>query len=283
MSSVDAVVRQLPFLLCEFYRHLWRRHRFRVFLCGRRPESNQTDFRIQVRRLLNTYMGCDAFLGEDISEFRSSPKPDRDHLTIEIRAAQRSDLIIIFLGSAGTLAEVTAFATNKDINPKLVVFNDVAHAEAKSFINLGPLQLIDRARVIRYEPEAALPSAALIRELDRVLGGEWFRQSGSKGKLSQLDLEAYAALLTIHAGYPIRIKELSGAYPFSERALKDSLSKLIRAKLVSKRESQYIPTTGVSSARFATGIAGDIGRVRMQVLARRMQDEEAIADYRTIL
>lgn len=65
-------------------------------------------------------------------------------LELEDELAKYVDLIIIPLEGQGTLAEIGAFAVNKKLLPKIIAINDVKYKNVKSFINLGPLDLIKK-------------------------------------------------------------------------------------------------------------------------------------------
>ncbi len=67
-----------------------------------------------------------------------------DYLSIEERLADYSDCVVLINESAGTLAELGAFASNNKVVNKLLIVNDILHVGHKSFINLGPLAKADK-------------------------------------------------------------------------------------------------------------------------------------------
>lgn len=169
MQPIDVVTAQLPLLLNDFFKYQHRNARLSVFLCGRKPEDPHFDLRKQVARLLQHRMGCRAFLGEEIEQLRFGPQPDVNHLTIEVQEATQSDLVVMFLGSEGTLSEVTAFAMSEAINPKVVVFNDIQYRDVDSFVNLGPLRLLRKDQIIYYDVADEIPSVDLVKHLDKIV------------------------------------------------------------------------------------------------------------------
>ena len=65
-------------------------------------------------------------------------------LTIENQLADYSDCVLIINESAGTLAELGAFAGNDKIVGKLLVVNSYQYLDEESFINMGPLSKINK-------------------------------------------------------------------------------------------------------------------------------------------
>lgn len=66
-------------------------------------------------------------------------------LDLETELGSYVDAILIPLEGFGTFAELGAFTQNKKLLPKIIVLNDFAHKHKKSFINLGPIDLIKRS------------------------------------------------------------------------------------------------------------------------------------------
>jgi len=69
-----------------------------------------------------------------------------DLLEFEDDIAHIASLIVIILESAGSIAELGAFAVNDVLNKKLQVFICDDHYEQDSFIKLGPLRYLDSIR-----------------------------------------------------------------------------------------------------------------------------------------
>lgn len=282
MYPIDTVVAAVPALLSDLFRH--NRDRLSVFLCGRKPEDRRFDLRFQVKRVLENRMGCSAFLGEDIAELKGPPKPDRDHLTIEVKEAANSDLVVMFLGSAGTLAEVTAFAMDREINPKVVVFNAAKYKDDKSFINLGPLKLLRPDRVIYYDADETVPSVQIVRHLDRILANLRFHRAGIQNVFTPaLGFESWVALSLIYATFPVRYQELSELFPWDDARLRQALSELFNADYVAKQEAKYLPVKTLASLPGPAGLRRDVAHLRLKMLGHRISDSQIVADYRLLV
>lgn len=284
MHEIDAAISKTPLLLNDLFRHRHARRTLKVFLCGRKPSDRRFDLRIQVKRLLEGRMGCKSFLGEDIAELTETPRPDKDHLTIEVKEAKKSDLIVMFLGSPGTLAEVTAFAMNRDTNKKLVVFNNIKYKNDKSFINLGPLRLLPRENVIFYDPEAETTTAEVVVHLDKILARTWFGVYASHYLPSAaLSFEQFILLCVVYAAFPVRYAELGELFPFNEKAFRDALKALFLGKFIQKQEDKFIPVGDLQDLAIGGDCVADIARVRTKLLDKRLQSDQCISDYRLIV
>ena len=284
MHEVDRVLSRVPVLVNDFLRHVHSRGALKVFLCGSKPEDLRFDLRVQVKRVLNERWGCRAFLGEEIDPRRVAPRVDADILSIEVHEAASSDLVVMFLGSPGTIAEVTAFALDAGINKKLVVFNDAIRQHERSFLNRGPLRLIDRERLIYYDARSDMPSPRLLVQLDKVIAAAWFRKHDLQTAFAvPLQFPSFAALALIYALYPVRYRELRALYPFDEDLLRSVLRELFDRHLVQQHERKYVPGNGLEEAAIAGGLAADIGRVRVGLMANRLRNPEVVSDYRLAL
>jgi len=63
---------------------------------------------------------------------------------LEDDLAKYVDVIILPLEGIGTYCELGAFAVNKSLLPKIILINDEKFKKSKSFINLGPIDLIKK-------------------------------------------------------------------------------------------------------------------------------------------
>jgi len=84
-----------------------------------------------------------------------------DLLTIEHRLADYSDCVLIINESAGTLAELGAFASNTKVVKKLLVVNPKEHFGRQSFINLGPIAKADKKSLFKKTIHVDLQSASI--------------------------------------------------------------------------------------------------------------------------
>lgn len=267
------------FLLCDLFKHLFKRKQ-KVFLCGSKVEDEFRDLRAQVKLVMKHWMGCSAFLGEDIDRILTTTKVDHDHLTIEIDEAEKSDLIVMFLGSVGTVAELTAFVMTKSIQPKLLVFNDVQFKEEKSFLNEGPIKMLGSEQLVFYNADEPQLTQKMVEHLDRAVAQCWF----NKSKIycwTGLEFEMFATLAAILVCYPVRYKDLVQLLPITDKSVRASLNHLIENGLTTKREKKYLPGSNWQGLQFGP-VMRDIARTRLRLMNVRLQDEENVSDYRLI-
>ncbi len=283
MYDIDVATSKLPLLLNDFFRHLHSSRKPKVFLCGKELADRRFDLREQVKRLLQSRMGCSPFLGEDISEFQQAPRPDTDHLSIEVKFAEQSDLIIMFLGSPGTLAEVTAFAMNRNTNRKVVVFNDIKFKDEKTFINLGPLKLLPKGSQVFYDTSLGL-TPEVVMHLDRIVAKTWFDMHSLEHVLSPtLAFAEFIVLAIIYASYPVRYTELNQLCPFPEQTVLDALKVLFARSLLREEEKKYLPRGKLDTRRIKGNVVTDIANVRAKLMNKRLCREEVVTDYRLII
>jgi len=229
-------------------------------------------------------MGCDVFMGEDINALAQLPRADRDHLTIEVKEAQQRDLIIMFLQSPGTISELTAFAMTESVNPKLIVFNDVGYKDKKSFLNQGPLRLLRPDQIIYYNAAEDRPTPELVGELDRMVARAWFDKSSIQLPGGAADeFETFVAFATVYATFPVDYEDLVAFFPFDERSLRTSLKFLRKHELIRKEEKFFLPSAELQKLSISTACAADLSRARLALMSSRLNDEDAIADYRLLL
>jgi len=86
---------------------------------------------------------ADIQLAEDINDWYREDTY-KDLICFEKDIAQLAGLVVIFLESAGAIAELSAFSQVPVINKKLQVFIDETHERVESFIVLGPIKYIQR-------------------------------------------------------------------------------------------------------------------------------------------
>lgn len=284
MHPVDLAVSQIPLLLNDFFKHQHTNTALSVFLCGRRPEDPHFDLRKQVKRLLETRMGCKAFLGEDIAELKYGPKPNVNHLTIEVREATQSDMVVMFLGSPGTIAEVTAFAMDRKINSKVIVFNDAKFEDSASFVNRGPLKLLSEDQIIYYDATAEVPSVELVRHLDTLFARKRFEYTiADSSPPCELGFDAWIALCLVFASYPVKYEGLANLFPWQERRLRRALKVLFAAKWLEEREAKYVPRCTLEELPMDSGFIASLARARMILLGDRLRNADSVADYRLLL
>lgn len=124
------------------------RHPHFVFLCGgailneELVNSARAAF-LRHRDLLTTSPIWDKLiLAEDI--FNKFPEAEyKDLLSFEKDLAQLSSLIVIFLESAGSFAELGSFVAMPDVRRKVAVVIADKHARNKSFVWMGPITYLE--------------------------------------------------------------------------------------------------------------------------------------------
>jgi hypothetical protein len=247
------------FYLSGLFAHMQMGRRLKVFLCGSQPEPRGRDLRRQLRHELNRKMGCDAFLGEEIEGLD------------DVRVKKKGDLIVIFLGSAGTIAEVTAFALNNKLHDKLVVFNPIKFRDSDSFINHGPLRLLDQDSIIYYDPAQSVSRGRVLSDIDLRIARQWYLKSERAARLLQpLTFEEYVTLCGIYVSHPISYAELCEVIG-SEKIVRPSLTKLFQIGMIKEEKKTYLPQMPIDALGVSPSAALDISRVRLAVLNARLQ------------
>jgi len=270
-------------LLNDFFKNFSKKRKLKVFLCGARPKDEFFDLRFRVKRILRDKMGCSAFLGEEIEDIRKSTKVHRDQLTIEVGEARQSDLVLMFLGSPGTIAEVTAFAMDQDITRKLFVFNDIRYKDAESFINFGPLRLLGDEQVIYYEPNSREPSDELVERIDVAVARIWYNKSKLEDSFDfEMAFETFVTIACIYAAFPVRYAELLDLLPLNERTVRGALNNLFTQNLIETAENKYLPTEPLQALPLGRATY-DVARSRARLMAGRLSDADHVSDYRIIL
>lgn len=132
-------------ILNEIYSKLYKRdvdYSLNIFLCG--AETSKRD---SIRELLNTEFKKDAKFNSVYPEYVFANlygKGGYNLLELEDELANYVDLIILPLEGIGTYCELGAFAVNKALLSKIIAINNIKHKKSKSFINLGPIDLIKK-------------------------------------------------------------------------------------------------------------------------------------------
>lgn len=111
-----------------------------IFLCGA-DTANINSFRYMLNNEFKKYAKFNVVYPELIFATLLNRK-DSNLLELEDELASYVDLIVLPLEGQGTLAEIGAFTVNKNLLPKIIAINDIRFKNSKSFINLGPLDLI---------------------------------------------------------------------------------------------------------------------------------------------
>jgi hypothetical protein len=113
-----------------------------IFLCG--AETKKKD---SIRDLLNIAFRKDAKFNSVYPEYIFASlysKGGENLLELEDDLANYVDVIVLPLEGIGTYCELGAFAVNKSLLPKIIAINNSRYKKSKSFINLGPIDLIKK-------------------------------------------------------------------------------------------------------------------------------------------
>ena len=278
MNPIAREASKLPLLLSDFFRHLHtqQKRKLVVFLCGQQEGERYFDLRHNIGDFINSKMGCKAFLGEQIEELRINTTPSQNHLSIEVAKAKESKLVVIFLESPGTISELTAFALDEKINPKLLVFNSEQYRDCKSFINLGPLRLLRPDQIVYYDSPNHQKLRAVVAQLDYEIARCWFNTYYSNpGKTlgdKKLEFEDYITLFLIYVTYPIspRNLKLLLAELTLQKTYKNVRKTLGALKLVANDNKKMLyPCVPLGKLTYPKGLIADISKMRLRLLSKK--------------
>jgi hypothetical protein len=163
-----------------------------------------------------------------------------NYLKIEAEHAFKSDIVVIFLGSPGTFAELGAFAMDEKIRSKLVIFNERKHEKENSFINSGPLKWLKKEQTIWYEKSLS-STEEIYRHLDYLVANIRFdKRKKSYIKIDNLGLfgkfDNYLLTISLFIYGSSTMKELIKRTYLSEKRTRDALRELITNKIVRARK-----------------------------------------------
>lgn len=111
-----------------------------VFLCGAMGSARRRSLREYIERHHPDLL---VFYAEDVWE-QIGGDPLRNALELETRLADLADVLVLVIESAGTIAELGAFAVNSELRRKLLPVLGKAHQRDASFIVSGPVRWVDR-------------------------------------------------------------------------------------------------------------------------------------------
>jgi hypothetical protein len=132
-----------------------------IFLCGGQtassgePHRSARDFFLRHLELRHRELSERISLAEKINDwFDENAFPDL--LDVEEHIADLCDLIILFVESAGSIAELGAFAASATLCPKTIAVLNGKHLSSRSFISDGPIRRlramnVDSVRVFDWD------------------------------------------------------------------------------------------------------------------------------------
>jgi len=129
-----------------------RRDRRLIFLCGGPVLRSKNSFR---KKLLHhaqaSLRDFRFFLAEDAArDIIGHGHPIFVNIAeFEALVSALADCIVVIPESPGSIAELGYFSAQKSIRDKVLVVNDLAYQGDQSFLNLGPIELINRHSIYR--------------------------------------------------------------------------------------------------------------------------------------
>jgi len=197
-----------------------------IFLCGK-DVSDQSSTRYKIADILTNglwYSGdYDIIYPEDIFESLLYKSSSEDLLSLENLLADSVDVVVVIPESAGSFAELGAFANNEKLRNKMICVLDKKYERDKSFINQGPVKLLKRTNskaVVHIDPLILDQSLALPTgfrpftrnpELDKVISSvRNIKRAASSGgkKLTLLGVDRFL-LPAIYLLEPVGRKTLT--------------------------------------------------------------------------
>ena len=120
-----------------------------VFVCGGRRNSDDGCARRRLMEYAKVHLQEYSFFeAEDVFEALSQGR-NTDLLSLEHKFADYSDCIIVITESAGSIAELGAFAMEKTVAKKVLAVNDMKYLGEESFIALGPIRKLDKCSLFK--------------------------------------------------------------------------------------------------------------------------------------
>jgi hypothetical protein len=181
-----------------------------VFLCGGRTQESGSI--LSARDFFNRHITANEAelagrvkLAETINDWFDHDIFS-DLLELEGYLADLSDLIVLFVESAGSIAELGAFAASDALQPKTLAVLNSAHPQGRTFISDGPVRRIksgDEAMVLYYEWNAQdLADAATLAEFKDMSGDliQFFiRRKRSWAKERKLNVKSHGHTMLLIA------------------------------------------------------------------------------------
>lgn len=126
-----------------------------IFLCGENPQFS--DGKVTMRSLIDNEISNqkNCFIVYPEWLFNELLSRDKNLLELENRLVSMVDSVVIPLSTYSTFTELGSFTGNKDLLKKVIVINDIEYKHKNSFVNVGPIKLIQkkvsRQNVIFYQ------------------------------------------------------------------------------------------------------------------------------------
>lgn len=249
-----------------------------IFICGAASSAYESA-REQLLRYAKKYFRYGTlFRAEDAFPVLSGSGGD-DLLTIEHSLAEYSDCVLIINESAGTLAELGAFASNEDVVQKLLIVNPQEYSTASSFINLGPIAKADRKSRFKTTLHVDMQSVSLhfdtilariknnaVRK--RRLGVDFSKVDAWKSTEGKLRLLLLQDILNLFAPltYNELLKVMKSVFPREFVKFKVELGLLVATKKVDRDGEIYLSSPSCAKHTYDIDVREWLG-IRKKVLA----------------
>jgi hypothetical protein len=112
-----------------------------VFLCGGYQSPRRDALSQYLERNTDDTL---VFYAEAVWAVIATGVPTTNALAVEEKLAQLADIVIIFVESPGTFAEIGAFALSDPLRAKLLPILDQSFKANESFLTSGPVRWIDK-------------------------------------------------------------------------------------------------------------------------------------------
>jgi hypothetical protein len=139
-----------------------KRLRPMVFLCGGKDSSRRS----RLSEYLQKHSDFLIFYAEDVFESLIRSEPNANALELEQELAHLADAVVIIAESAGTFAELGAFAINDNLRHKLLTIADKSFEMNESFLKVGPLRWADKDSA--FGPTLWVDFAVILTSADQV-------------------------------------------------------------------------------------------------------------------
>lgn len=174
------------------------------FLCGSSPDQKSS-----LRQLIYDRIKSDPKYNVVFPEFLFSSKNYQGNfnlLKLENLLADNVDIIILPLEAIGTYCELGAFAVTDNLRKKIIVINEKKYKNQKSFITVGPIELIEKdnkRNVFWYDNNAF--NETLDKLVERL---KFWRKALPHNKLDNIFNLSRYILYVIALYQPITLKQL---------------------------------------------------------------------------
>ncbi len=258
-----------------------------IFLCGGASDKNQISYRDELNQYFNSqiYSNVRIFYPEDLFVSLLNSDKSQNMLELENFLVANSDIVCIVAESVGSFVELGAFVNSDKTRQKVVALVEEQFKRAKSFLMLGPIDLLtkeDKSKVIYYTKLDVQKSASEIIK--------FARKNTYKGKGLKINtivgLAHYISLLLFFYN-ELNIEQLDKYVQFSLRKenldfkvkkddilLRSALKLLFKEKKIIKDVNRYyyLSKKGLEDIRVLLGL--EVNSVKRYYNAPRIYNND---------